>query len=86
MNSINHGYFKATPIPSPFNPENFFTTLDTGGPQLTLNKTNIKGDWTGLYRKFFRSRNFNSWYNSRYRELSQKLQALHTEALSNAVS
>ncbi|CAG9759957.1 unnamed protein product [Ceutorhynchus assimilis] len=76
--------FKAPPIPSPFNPENFFTTLDTGGPQLTLKNTNIKGDWIGLYRKFFRSRNFNSWYNSRYRELSQKLQALHTEALSNA--
>lgn len=53
---------------------------------MTLNKTNIKGDWIGLYRKFFRSRNFNSWYNTRYKELSQKLQALHTEALSNAVS
>ncbi|XP_066258948.1 protein DENND6B [Euwallacea similis] len=76
--------FKAAPIPSPFNPEHFFATLDTGGPQLTLNKTNIKGDWIGLYRKFFRSRNFNSWYNTRHRELSQKLQALHTEALSKA--
>ncbi|XP_050314478.1 protein DENND6A [Anthonomus grandis grandis] len=76
--------FKAAPIPNPFNPENFFTTLETAGPHLTLNKTNIKGDWIGLYRKFFRSRNFNSWYNWRYQELSQKLQALHTEALSNA--
>ncbi|KAL1492370.1 hypothetical protein ABEB36_010627 [Hypothenemus hampei] len=45
--------FKAAPIPGPFNPENFFTTLDTGGPQLTLNKTNIKGDWIDIenYRR-----------------------------------
>lgn len=76
--------FKAAPAPNPFNPDHFFATLESVGPHLTLNKTGIKGDWIGLYRKFFRSPNFKAWFNSRYTELSLKLQALHTEALSNA--
>jgi hypothetical protein len=57
--------------------------LETSGPQLT---SGIKGDWVGLYRRFFRSSNFSGWFNARYREVSQKLQALQLEALSDAVS
>jgi hypothetical protein len=57
--------------------------LGTSGPQLT---SGIKGDWVGLYRRFFRSPNFSGWFNARYREVSQKLQALQLEALSDAVS
>ncbi|CAG9855154.1 unnamed protein product [Phyllotreta striolata] len=76
--------FKAPPSPLPFNPDHFFATLDSAGPQLTLNNTGIKGDWTGLYRKFFRSPNFKAWFNARYSDLTLKLQALQTEALSNA--
>ncbi|KAJ8928525.1 hypothetical protein NQ314_018901 [Rhamnusium bicolor] len=37
--------FKAAPTPLPFNPDNLFATLETAGPQLTLNNTGIKGDW-----------------------------------------
>ncbi|XP_018566710.1 protein DENND6A [Anoplophora glabripennis] len=76
--------FKAAPTPLPFNPDQFFATLDVAGPQLTLNNTGIKGDWVGLYRKFFRSPNFKAWFNTRYTELTLKLQALQLEALSNA--
>ncbi|XP_030756063.1 protein DENND6A [Sitophilus oryzae] len=78
----NISAFKAVPTPNPFNPDDFFATLDKTGPHLTLNKTGIKGDWIGLYRKFFRSPNFKTWFNARYTELSLKLQALHAEALS----
>jgi len=67
----------------PFNPDAFFATLGTTGPQLT---TGIKGDWTGLYKRFFRSPNFSGWFNARYKEVTQKLQVLHDEALSDAVS
>ncbi|KAF7287008.1 protein DENND6A isoform X2 [Rhynchophorus ferrugineus] len=74
--------FKAVPTPNPFNPDSFFATLDKTGPHLTLNKTGIKGDWIGLYKRFFRSPNFKAWFNARYTELSLKLQALHAEALS----
>ncbi|KAJ8923572.1 hypothetical protein NQ315_010151 [Exocentrus adspersus] len=76
--------FKAAPTPQPFNPDNFFATLEAAGPQLTLNNTGIKGDWVGLYRKFFRSPNFKAWFNTRYTELTLKLQALQLEALSTA--
>lgn len=73
--------FKAAPPPLPFNPENFFSTLESTGPQLT---SGIKGDWVGLYKKFFRSPNFNGWFDMRYTELALKLQALQLEALSDA--
>ncbi|XP_050519081.1 protein DENND6A isoform X2 [Diabrotica virgifera virgifera] len=76
--------FKAPPSPLPFNPDSFFATLEAAGPQLTLNNTGIRGDWVGLYKKFFRSPNFTAWFNTRYTELTMKLQALQTEALSNA--
>lgn len=52
------------------------------GPQLT---TGIKGDWVGLYKRFFRSPNFSGWFHARYTELTQKLQVIQLEALSQAV-
>lgn len=73
--------YKAAPVPFPFNPDGFFATLETAGPQLT---TGIKGDWVGLYKKFFRTPNFKAWFNMRYTELTLKLQALHLEALAKA--
>ncbi|XP_017768468.1 PREDICTED: protein DENND6B isoform X2 [Nicrophorus vespilloides] len=73
--------FRAAPTPLPFNPDDFFAMLETAGPQLT---TGIKGDWVGLYKKFFRSPNFNGWFNNRYTELALKLQALQLQALSDA--
>ncbi|CAH2003529.1 unnamed protein product [Acanthoscelides obtectus] len=76
--------FKAAPKPLPFDPERFFMTLESVGPQLTLSNTGIKGDWVGLYKKFFRSPNFKNWFNTRYTELTLKLQALQLEALSKA--
>lgn len=73
--------YKAAPTPKPFNQEDFLATLATSGPQLT---SIIKGDWVGLYRRFFRSTNFNGWYNARFREVNKKLQALQLQALSDA--
>ncbi|KAG1699343.1 Protein DENND6B [Nymphon striatum] len=74
--------FKGTPVLRPFNPEEFLQTLDNAGPHLT---SGIKGDWAGLYKRFFRTVNFGGWYNTRHKEVSQKLQALHIEALGSAV-
>lgn len=73
--------YKAAPMPLPFNPDDFFATLETTGPQLT---SVFKGDWIGLYKRFFRSPNFNGWFNARYTELALKLQALQLQALSTA--
>lgn len=75
--------FQATPIPQLFNPDDFLATLNSSGPQLTIG---IKGDWVGLYRRFFRSPNFSGWFQTRYMELNNKLQAIQLEALSQAVN
>lgn len=73
--------FRAVPNPFPFNPEDFISTLERCGPHLT---TGVTGDWTGLYRRFFRSPNFAGWYQERYRAMTSKLSSLQLEALSDA--
>lgn len=73
--------FKAAPAPNQFKQDDFLATLEQSGPQLT---STSKGDWTGLYKKFFRSPNFKGWYEIRYHELIQTLQALQLKALSDA--
>ncbi|CAL1527157.1 unnamed protein product [Lymnaea stagnalis] len=72
---------KGPPRLRPFDPEKFLETVEHSGPQLTCG---IKGDWESLYRRFFRSPNFEGWYYQRQKEVNQKLQLLHLEALSNA--
>ncbi|GIY16358.1 protein DENND6B [Caerostris darwini] len=72
---------KDTPIPRPFNPDDFLKSVEQSGPQLT---SGIKGNWSGLYRRFFRSANFAGWYDMRYKEVVHKLQGLHIQAISEA--
>jgi hypothetical protein len=74
--------FQATPTPQMFNPDDFLASLSISGPQLT---TGIKGDWVGLYKRFFRSPNFSGWFHARYTELSQQLQVKQLEKLSQTV-
>jgi len=73
--------YKAAPSPWPFNPDDFVSSLEKSGPQLT---SGIKGNWVGLYKRFFRSPNFIYWYNTRYKAMNDKLQVLQLEALSEA--
>lgn len=74
--------FKSAPVPSHFKPDCFLATLEQSGPQLT---SPLKGDYCGLYKKFFRSSNFRDWYDQRYKELTQTLQHLQLQVLSNTV-
>eukprot|EP00111_Clytia_hemisphaerica_P004687 TCONS_00013468-protein len=64
-----------------FNIEEFIQTLPQYGPQLT---SKMKGNWQALYRKFFSSPNFESWFEVKKKEVNQKLEILHLEALSTA--
>lgn len=73
--------FKAAPNPHQFKQDDFLATLEQSGPQLTAP---LKGNWEGLYKRFFRSPNFRSWYDCREKELRQTLQALQLQALSDA--
>ncbi|XP_026512172.1 protein DENND6B isoform X3 [Terrapene carolina triunguis] len=72
---------KNPPQIRPFRQEDFMKTLEHAGPQLTCV---LKGDWLGLYRRFFKSPNFDGWYRQRHKEMTQKLEALHLEAICEA--
>lgn len=71
--------FRAPPAPAHFKEDTFLSTLDLSGPHLT---SNIKGDFDGLYKRYFRSANFRGWYEARRMEQLEKLEALHQEALA----
>jgi len=73
--------WKHPPRLKPFDADEFLTTLEHSGPQLT---SRLKGNWVGLYRKFFKSANFEGWLRHRQQEIRQKLEILHLEALGNA--
>ncbi|CAF92861.1 unnamed protein product, partial [Tetraodon nigroviridis] len=70
--------WKSPPQLRPFVQQDFMKTLEKAGPQLT---SRLKGDWIGLYRHFLKSPNFDGWFRTRRREMTQKLEALHLEAL-----
>uniref|UniRef100_A0A7N4P5J9 DENN domain containing 6A n=1 Tax=Sarcophilus harrisii TaxID=9305 RepID=A0A7N4P5J9_SARHA len=70
--------WKSPPQLRQFLPEEFMKTLEKAGPQLT---SRLKGDWRGLYRHFLKSPNFDGWFRTRKKEMTQKLEALHLEAL-----
>lgn len=71
--------FRAPPTPKQFKEDSFLGTLELSGPHLT---STIKGDYEGLYKKFFRSANFRGWCESRRMEQLEKLEALHQETLA----
>jgi len=73
--------FKSTPVIQPFNPDDFFKVIEITGPTLT---SGIKGDWVGLYKKFFRCPNFKLWYETRCREVNQQLNQVHIKAILDA--
>ncbi|XP_034019466.1 protein DENND6B-like [Thalassophryne amazonica] len=73
--------WKTPPQVRVFSQDDFMSTLDQTGPKLT---SVLGGDWAGLYRKFFRSPNFDGWYRQRHREMTQKLDCLHLEAICEA--
>lgn len=73
--------FKSAPNPNQFKQDDFLATLDQSGPHLT---SPVKGNWKGLYQRFFNSPNFKGWYETRYRELQRTLQSIQLQALSRA--
>ncbi|XP_057597391.1 protein DENND6B isoform X26 [Hippopotamus amphibius kiboko] len=73
--------WKTPPQIRPFRQDDFLRSLEHAGPQLTCV---LKGDWLGLYRRFFKSPHFDGWYRQRHKEMAQKLEALHLEAICEA--
>ncbi|KAM7115419.1 protein DENND6B isoform 2-T2 [Molossus nigricans] len=73
--------WKTPPQIRPFRQDDFLCSLEQAGPQLTCT---LKGDWLGLYRRFFKSPHFDGWYRQRRKEMAHKLEALHLEAICEA--
>ncbi|XP_061815651.1 protein DENND6B [Nerophis lumbriciformis] len=73
--------WKTPPQVRPFSQDDFMSMLEHSGPQLT---SALRGDWTGLYRKFFKSPNFDGWYRHRHKEMTRKLESLHLEVICAA--
>ena len=73
--------WKTPPKLRNFNESEFLQTLSEYGPQLT---SKMKGNWPALYRKFFKSPNFQAWFINRSTEVNRKLLILHLEALCTA--
>ncbi|XP_071960057.1 protein DENND6A-like [Antedon mediterranea] len=73
--------WKGPPRLKEFEIEAFLKTLEHSGPQLT---SGLKGDWEGLYKKFFISGNFEGWLHHRQKEVNQKLSLIHLEAVCSA--
>nr|KAF6267560.1 DENN domain containing 6B [Myotis myotis] len=73
--------WKTPPQVRPFHQEDFLCSLEQAGPQLTCI---LKGDWLGLYRRFFKSPHFDGWYRQRRKEMAHQLEALHLEAICEA--
>nr|XP_034373122.1 protein DENND6B isoform X3 [Arvicanthis niloticus] len=73
--------WKSPPQIRPFRQDDFLRSLEHAGPQLTCI---LKGDWLGLYRRFFKSPHFDGWYRQRHKEMAQKLEVLHLEAICEA--
>ncbi|KAF6118258.1 DENN domain containing 6B [Phyllostomus discolor] len=73
--------WKTPPQIRPFHQDDFLCSLEHAGPQPTCI---LKGDWLGLYRRFFKSPHFDGWYRQRRREMARKLEALHLEAICEA--
>ena len=73
--------WKCCPKLHRFNTEEFIQTLPGYGPQLT---SKVKSNWPNLYRKFFKSPNFECWFDGKKQQVNQKLELLHLEALCTA--
>lgn len=67
------------PQPRPFREAEFLQSIERNGPQLT---STLKGDWSGLYRRFLQSPNFAFWLEQRVLDQRTELQLLHLETLT----
>ncbi|CAD5226957.1 unnamed protein product [Bursaphelenchus xylophilus] len=73
--------FKPIPQMKVFELDEFFLSLKKNGPLLTCG---VKGDWCGLYRRFIRSPNFESWLQMRLKDVEQQLSTIHLDVLCSA--
>lgn len=71
--------FKSVPKLKCFKTDEFLQDLKQLGPDLL--PKNSKGDWPGLYKKFFDSLNFKYWYEQKKQEAEKKLESLQITLL-----
>ncbi|CAF1081943.1 unnamed protein product [Brachionus calyciflorus] len=70
--------FKSLPKLKDFDADEFMKSLKQAGPELT---PSLKGDLSGLYRKFFDTLNFKNWLEQKRLEADKKLELLQIQLL-----
>ena len=70
--------FKSVPKLKVFDADEFMRNLKQASPELA---PSLKGDWAGLYRRFFDSLNFKYWYQQKQIEAEKKLELLQLQFL-----
>jgi hypothetical protein len=76
--------FKSVPKLRQFETDEFLVSLKQGGSDLM--PKGLKGDFVGLYKKFFDSLNFKHWYEQKRLEAEKKLESLQIILLCEYVS
>jgi hypothetical protein len=74
--------FKSVPKLKEFDSDEFLKNLKQAAPELA---PKLKGDWMGLYRRFFDSLNFNFWLEQKKAEAEKKLELLQIQLLCEYV-
>ncbi|GMR48154.1 hypothetical protein PMAYCL1PPCAC_18349, partial [Pristionchus mayeri] len=73
--------FKSIPSVRPFVLDNLVQSVEEAGPSLTCV---IKGDWTGLYRRFIQSPSFAEWLSSRMCSMNHQITSAYVDSLCDS--
>ncbi|KAM4036737.1 protein DENND6B [Anomaloglossus baeobatrachus] len=73
--------WKNPPQVRPFQQEELMKMLEHTGPQYS---STIKGDWSGLYRRFLKSPHFDGWYRHKQKEMRERLETAHLKVICEA--
>ena len=77
--------FKSVPKLKEFDASEFMRNLKSSTQELSPSLT-LKGDWSGLYKRFFDTLNFKHWLEQKKNEAEKKLELLQIELLCDYVS
>ena len=75
--------FKSVPKLKEFDASEFMRNLKSATPELS---PSLKGDSSGLYKRFFDTLNFKHWLEQKRNEAEKKLELLQIELLCDYVS
>lgn len=76
--------FRQPPLLNQFQADTFLASLSDSNMKINSELKGQKGNWKDLYRRFIRSPNFETWFQSKRSEANQRLELLHIKELCEA--